>query len=307
MTSIQSITVLGNTSRYITWYIQSVSDSVMFTNYNTWIINYITADYDCLIFHIDLHSLSVYYQKHWPRIMGRRDIVHFRLIVPQNLIWGIMRKGDYPSLQFSNCTGLNFYLISQNGRNSVSISKSYWPTDTNTKNVKLASPRTIIALALSYSVAAYAAPVWARSPHAHKLNTELNSTWKGVTTCPELTNVEDLYLLAGIAPPAEMYVIEWKRPNRKPIRSTLYMGNIPQREGWGPRTAFLRSVKLAEFSHKVIRCNEWLRRLHTPHNVTVNLSENLSRGYDSPWMTWRCRNRLRQDSYATRNIQKWVY
>ena len=31
------------------------------------------------------------------------------------------------------------------------------------------------ALALSYSVAEYAAPVWARSSHAQKLNMELNS------------------------------------------------------------------------------------------------------------------------------------
>ena len=56
------------------------------------------------------------------------------------------------------------------------------------------------ALALSYSVAAYAAPVWGSSPHARKLNTELNSACIAVTGCLKPTNVEDLYLLAGIAP-----------------------------------------------------------------------------------------------------------
>ena len=40
----------------------------------------------------------------------------------------------------------------------------------------------------------------------------------------------------------EMYVLEWRRPNRNPMRPTLYMDNTMQREG------FLRSVKPAEFS-----------------------------------------------------------
>ena len=57
------------------------------------------------------------------------------------------------------------------------------------------------ALALSYSVAEYASPVWARSHHVQKLNTELNSACRAVTGCLKPTNVEDLYLLAGIAPP----------------------------------------------------------------------------------------------------------
>ena len=72
---------------------------------------------------------------------------------------------------------------------------------------------------------------------------------------------------------------------------------------------FLRSVKPAEFSPKIIRCNEWLRRLQTrSHKVTVNLSESLARGYDSPWTTWRCLNRLRTGFTCSREQrQKWGY
>ena len=55
------------------------------------------------------------------------------------------------------------------------------------------------ALASSYSVAEYAAPVWARSPHAQKLYMELHRACRAVTGCLKPTNVEDLYLLAGIA------------------------------------------------------------------------------------------------------------
>ena len=94
------------------------------------------------------------------------------------------------------------------------------------------SIRTTALLALCNSVAEYAAPVWARSSHAQKLNPELNSACRAVTGCLKPTNVEDLYLLElrhQIS--GEMYVLEWKRPNRKPMRLTLYMVRIRQREG----------------------------------------------------------------------------
>ena len=83
------------------------------------------------------------------------------------------------------------------------------------------------ALALCYSVAEYAAPVWSRSSHAQELNPELNSACRAITGCLKPTNVVDLYLLAGIAPPN----IKWKRPNRKPMRLTLYIVRTRQREG----------------------------------------------------------------------------
>ena len=56
------------------------------------------------------------------------------------------------------------------------------------------------ALALSYSVAEYTAPVWARSAHVYKLDAELNSACRAITGCLKPTNVEELYL-SGIAPP----------------------------------------------------------------------------------------------------------
>ena len=57
------------------------------------------------------------------------------------------------------------------------------------------------ALALCYSTAEYAAPVWERSAYAHLLNTELNQACRAITGCLRPTKVENLYLLAGIAPP----------------------------------------------------------------------------------------------------------
>ena len=89
------------------------------------------------------------------------------------------------------------------------------------------------ALALYYSVAEYAPPVWARSSHAHKLNPELNTACRAVTGCLRPTNVEDMYLLAGIAPPdiRRDVCARVERPNRKPMRLTLYMVRTRQSEG----------------------------------------------------------------------------
>ena len=53
-----------------------------------------------------------------------------------------------------------------------------------------------------YSVAEYAAPVWARSAHAYKLDSDLNSACPAITECLKPTNVEELYFLSGIAPPS---------------------------------------------------------------------------------------------------------
>ena len=56
----------------------------------------------------------------------------------------------------------------------------------------------------------------------------------------------------------------------------------------------MRSVKTADFPPKVIRCSAWLGRLQAiPHRATVNIDESLAKGFDRPWTTWRCLNRLR--------------
>ena len=57
------------------------------------------------------------------------------------------------------------------------------------------------AIALYYSTAEYAEPVWERSAYSHLLNAELNHACRAITGCLKPTNVDNVYLLAGIAPP----------------------------------------------------------------------------------------------------------
>ena len=158
-----------------------------------------------------------------------------------------------------------------------------------------------------YSVE-YAAPVWARSSHAQKLNRELNSACRAVTGCLKPSNVEDLYLLAGIAPPdIRRDVCAWVEKTKQETNEahSLY-GQNPAERRLESRNCFLCSVKPADFPPKVIR---WLRRLQAiPHRAIVNIDESLAKGFDRPWRSWRCLNRLRTGFTCSKEQrQRWRY
>ena len=166
------------------------------------------------------------------------------------------------------------------------------------------------ALALSYSAAEYACPVWARSPHASKLDPELNDACRSITGCLRPTNVEELYLLAGIAPPdirRDVCARVEKKKQETNAAHSLH-GQVPA-ERRLKRECFLSSVRPADFPAKVIRCSEWQHRQNlSPHNCAVNLDESLAKGHTSPWAAWRCLNRLRTGVACSKEQRKrWKY
>ena len=70
-----------------------------------------------------------------------------------------------------------------------------------------ANPSTICiypnnSFSIEHSTAEYTVPVWTSSAHARNLDPKLNQACRSVTGCLKPTNVEDLYLLSGIAHPA---------------------------------------------------------------------------------------------------------
>ena len=84
---------------------------------------------------------------------------------------------------------------------------------------------------------------------------------------------------------------------------------LPARSRLKSRISFLTSIQPVHFTAKVIRVNEWKRRLEEKaHTGLVNLSEDLATGHDSLWLNWRCLNRLRT-RYTCRKEQrkKWGY
>ena len=95
-------------------------------------------------------------------------------------------------------------------------------------------PSTIktTARALCYSAAEYACPVWERSAHAHKVDPVLNDACRAITGCLQPTNVENLYLLAGIAPPAVRRSVTAQREREKQVndnRHPLHGQNLPRK------------------------------------------------------------------------------
>jgi len=52
-----------------------------------------------------------------------------------------------------------------------------------------------------YSVAEYCAPVWERSIHTRKVDVELNSMMRIISSCVWSTKVQLLPVLSNIAPP----------------------------------------------------------------------------------------------------------
>ena len=65
-----------------------------------------------------------------------------------------------------------------------------------------ASTLTPSCLALCYSAAEYASPVWARSTHARKLNPALHDNCcQIISGCLKPTSLDSVHLLIGIAPP----------------------------------------------------------------------------------------------------------
>ena len=167
------------------------------------------------------------------------------------------------------------------------------------------------ALALCYSTAEYAAPVWERSAYAHLLNPELNQACRAITGCLRPTNVENLYLLAGIAPPEIRRSVCARVERTKQVERETHslFGHTPARRRLKSRRSFLTSVQPVHFPAKVVRVNEWKRRLEEKaHAGLVNLYEDLATGQDSPWLNWRCLNRLRTGYTCSKEQRKkWGY
>ena len=157
-------------------------------------------------------------------------------------------------------------------RNTILKKLSYSKWGCNASTIRT------IALALSYSADEHACPVWDRSPHTSKLDPEMNDACRSITGCLRPTNVEELYLLAGNAPPdIRRYVCARVEKKKQETNATHSLNGQVSVERRLKRECFLGSVRPAYFHEKVIRCSEWQHRNNlTSHNCDVNLDESLN-------------------------------
>ena len=160
------------------------------------------------------------------------------------------------------------------------------------------------ALALCYSTAEYAAPAWARSSHANKMNPVLNQACRSITGCLKPTNVEDL--IAGIAPPDIRREVCARVERTKQTRDTLSWATPQHRKSRHP---FLSNVQPTDFSAVTVWCTSWRARLREKSHIDVGLlTEDLAKGHNSPWLTWRNLNRLRTGYTCSKEQRKkWKY
>ena len=164
------------------------------------------------------------------------------------------------------------------------------------------------ALALCYSTSEYAAPVWERSAYAHLLNPELNQACRAITGCLKPTNVENLYLFAGIAPPQIRRSVCARVERTKQVEREIHslFGHTPERSRLKSRRSFLTSVQPVHFPVTSQRMEE-----KTGGECTCRLSQPVrgsSHGHDSPWLNWRCLNRLRTGYTCSKEQKKkWGY
>ena len=159
-------------------------------------------------------------------------------------------------------------------------------------------PSTIktTALALCYSTAEYACPVWERSAHADKVDPVLNDACHAITGCLQPTNVENLYLLAGIAPPAVRRSVTAQREREKQVndnRHPLHGHNLP-RKRLKSRNSFIHATDELIQSPSTRTLEQWSQHLQSvPYRLPQTPSECLASGASGTLTEWRCLNRLR--------------
>ena len=178
-----------------------------------------------------------------------------------------------------------------------------------------ASPTTLrsSALALRYSAAEYACPMWERYTHAKNLDATLNETCRMITGCLKPTNTNSLPVLAGIAPSDIRRAVASRTERtrqttdqRHPLNG--HLGVVPRPKS---RKSFIKCTQPINTTAKAARMELWRERLEPlDASVHFNISpdEHLPAGAENPWTTWNALNRLRTQVGRSRvNMLKWGF
>ena len=123
--------------------------------------------------------------------------------------------------------------------------------------------------------------------------------------------MENLYLLAGIAPPAIRRHTIAQREREKQIdddRHPLY-GHTPAARRLKSRHSFIHSTEPLVTKPATARVTAWSAHLQTVANKLLDEpKESLASGSTLPWPEWMCLNRLRTGmGRCKHNMRKWGY
>lgn len=165
------------------------------------------------------------------------------------------------------------------------------------------------AMALCYSTAEYACPVWYNSTHAKQVDVALNETCRTITGCLRPTPAECLYQLAGIAPPSVRREIAANKERKKVVQEATHPlhGHEPHAQRLKSRKSFLRTSKELKTTCEKARLELWKAKESFPLGWK-RIDETLPPGYDQGWLIWKSLNRLRSGVGRSKiNLAKWGY
>lgn len=166
------------------------------------------------------------------------------------------------------------------------------------------------SLAMCYAPAEYACPVWSRSTHANKLDPTLNDTCRLITGCLKPTNLDLLYMSAGIAPPQiRRQALCMAERSRQSLdeRHPLY-AHEPPAPRLKSRNNFIKSTNPLTDSKSATKEAMWKQRLTDNNIPTWNPTESLPEGSQLDWKTWKSLNRIRcQMGRSGENLMRWGY
>ena len=143
-----------------------------------------------------------------------------------------------------------------------------------------------IALALCYSTAEYACPVWERSAHAKKIDPSINATCRLITWCLKSTPTNSIYILSSIAPPDIRRQAAENANDRLQMDAIHYSARYRRTNGWNLGEVFLtKTVPIGAHNTRVKLWEE--RRTNLPNsNLYVPKSKRGSSTWFSPELVW---------------------
>ena len=149
-------------------------------------------------------------------------------------------------------------------------------------------------LALCYSAAEYACPVWTRSTHARKLNPALHDCCRLISGCLKPTNLDSIHILAGIAPPhIRTVACRMNRTRQATDARHQLFHQQPAASRLKSRKTFMHTVTPLDSSASSSRMRLWkdsLTDVPAFVNMGLEVAESLPAGSGENWLCWRALN-----------------
>ena len=176
-----------------------------------------------------------------------------------------------------------------------------------------ATPPRPSCLALCYSAAENACPVWARSTHAHNLNPALHDCCRIISGCLKPTNLDSVHILAGIAPPHIRRTVACRMERTRQTTEAKHQlfHHQPGAIRLKSRKSFMRTVTPLDSSASSRRPRLWKDSpIDVPASAKMGLgvAESLPAGSGEDWICWRALNRLRTGVGRAKTVMmRWGY